>query len=731
MYPEELPTYSHATKFRALDFFPTDGSLSNETLSQHTTTVDECVAHLKFLALISDLRDVICRQNGIYGLWDESLPLTTGESYQRGLALIREKRWSIFVTKAVDRFEAWYDKFGKQTDFEAGYPLMTVHFNEKETFDPAETQGSSPFTLNNVPPLDVLMVWHAYMLNPRDFLEDCLRNRHLWLWKAGFPWEAINQCISGNLDFAAPQVARDLFKGLTGKNWDPQNDEEYKIISCPNCSITCYIPWTTSKQPGDLDHPFEDGVGFADGDFRFQCPKCSLWITNEVLKLEKFRRDAVELFKHDLPMPGTVLPANGVHHQSSEPQHTYANHILTSAIGLEKILHGTDYVKDPTKSVSDVRSIVEDVFKNRKTRKLLSSKRGKDVRTSVFQRISVRRMMGSYWENHSPFKLDLVGAVLRQGTFVKKMDDIDWLHSPALEHTMKQCIEKYDVFLQIVSKNTGKMAVPTLDVDLAWHTHQLSPLRYYCHCKLRTEMLINHDDKVLEGSLSDGFEWTSKQYHKITNGQLYSSCTCWYCEATRMASISTISATLFKSSTSAKVLKNSEELLMHHSEVGDKMVHISAHNAIAPSQETKRKDAAEMQHMKLINLFEKAARRLRKRGIIIDQPSPQKSPQSKLGDEKDTFLAWGILPKYERFFAPYAIDWNITTSKSMYHNNPACANFIKDAPGNCVSGMCAARVSAGACTNGESMGVPYGGCTAIASAAQAEANQQAAAAAAA
>jgi len=67
----------------------------------------------------------------------------------------------------------------------------------------------------------------------------------------------------------------------------------------------------------------------------------------------------------------------------------------------------------------------------------------------------------------------------------------------------------------------------------------------------------------------------------------------------------------------------------------------------------------------------------------------------------------------------------------MYHNNPACANFIKDAPGNCVSGMCAARVSAGACTNGESMGVPYGGCTAIASAAQAEANQQAAAAAAA
>lgn len=34
-------------------------------------------------------------------------------------------------------------------------------------------------------------------------------------------------------------------------------------------------------------------------------------------------------------------------------------------------------------------------------------------------------MMSRYWDNSSPFALDLVGAVVRQGTFFQKMDKLN------------------------------------------------------------------------------------------------------------------------------------------------------------------------------------------------------------------------------------------------------------------------------------------------------------------
>jgi hypothetical protein len=50
--------------------------------------------------------------------------------------------------------------------------------------------------------------------------------------------------------------------------------------------------------------------------------------------------------------------------------------------------------------------------------------------------LAVRRMMSRYWENSSVFAVDLVGAVIRQGSFVDKMHNINWLASPALSNTM-------------------------------------------------------------------------------------------------------------------------------------------------------------------------------------------------------------------------------------------------------------------------------------------------------
>jgi len=68
-----------------------------------------------------------------------------------------------------------------------------------------------------------------------------------------------------------------------------------------------------------------------------------------------------------------------------------------------------------------------------------------------------------------------VGAVLRQGTFVLKMRKIDWLHSPAAMVTMQRLIVKYHRFIRIIADNPRMIAVPTLDVDLAWVRLPISP----------------------------------------------------------------------------------------------------------------------------------------------------------------------------------------------------------------------------------------------------------------
>ena len=74
-------------------------------------------------------------------------------------------------------------------------------------------------------------------------------------------------------------------------------------------------------------------------------------------------------------------------------------------------------------------------------------------------------------------------------------------------------------------------------VDLAWHTHQLSPLSYYHFTTRKLFKFVRHDDKIEDDKLNDGFEYTSKVYQELYD-EVYSECTCWYCEATRAAHVS-------------------------------------------------------------------------------------------------------------------------------------------------------------------------------------------------
>ncbi|RAH77429.1 hypothetical protein BO86DRAFT_347466 [Aspergillus japonicus CBS 114.51] len=130
--------------------------------------------------------------------------------------------------------------------------------------------------------------------------------------------------------------------------------------------------------------------------------------------------------------------------------------------------------------------------------------------------------------------ISLVDNILRQAIFMDKMHDFLWIRSPALQGTLTRALARYERFVALFRLHPGTTLVPTLDVDLVWHTHMCSAAVYEQSMLERTGRYINHDDKLGEEILTGGFDATGRLYEAAT-GEPYGGCFCWDCEAMRSA----------------------------------------------------------------------------------------------------------------------------------------------------------------------------------------------------
>jgi hypothetical protein len=561
---------------------------------------------------------------------------------------------------------------------------------------------------------DILMVWHSHMLNPRDFLEDCIRSGKMSTYRTGFPFSAVDVCINDRtLEYTVPDKTKGLFEQRLKLNWDNLHDPPGKDLECPRCTQINTILWTEGGIGESVKEAFKESTGFADRSFATTCKHCRCLINHDRLRVAKFRSDLVELLQDKLPMPGSLYNINGVPEGPSKGRtlllHTYMlfPSLLMATLGSE-LLAFTDPRLDRCKDIDALRKQLEMKLRDRKA--ISKAHRGMFLNSSMVrpgEKVHFRRMMSHYWENFSPFALDLVGAVIRQGTFVQKMDNIDWLHSPTVMETADRLIKKYHVFFQIMLDNPSKMAVPTLDVDLAWHTHQLQPRRYY---KYSTRVISNgirifldHDDKVDENKLSEAFEWTSKMYRRATDGAIYSECTCWYCEATRAPDLYD---RIFNVGSASRARENADTLHDREdiSSDPDKNPHISAHNAVRPSSLAAQDPRiGQLQRIRLHQNYEKAIRRAEKRGRT--RPDARKSRDGGYEPYYYAPYVWGY-PVMIPYYSPYMCDPGI--SSNSYACNPSCMNVSAGAVGNCCSGTCGGGVADGSCGGAGAVGCAGG-----------------------
>lgn len=536
------------------------------------------------------------------------------------------------------------------------------------------------------------MVWHSHFLNPRNFLEDCIRYGKMSTWKTGFPWEAIDRCISNaTLDYTVSEEAQQLFETKLKFKWNNLEDQRSKEVECAYCKKVNAVPWTEAQFGETVENAFRFGNGYADNSFEVKCSRCEHIIDHGRLKVAKFRNDLQATLNQKVPMPGSFTNLAGVPegpiHRAAELKSKF---MLFPTRFIEE--HGADLKNytdgrvDWCQNISQLRERIE--IKLRYQAVLKRASGGYSRMLKPAEKTHIRRMMSRYWDNLDPFALDLVGAVIRQGTFVEKMDQIDWLHSPAVFDTMDRVIRKYEVFFKIMIDNPKNMAVPTLDVDLAWHTHQLSPFRYYNHSTstigpTQQRIFIDHDDKVDEDKLSEGFAWTSKMYRRATDGGLYSECTCWYCEATRTPDLYDRLITIG----SASRARDAADQLHDRPDISsdpNKNPHISAHNAVRPTNlyaPTTR--ASTVNFLRLKSNHQKAVRRAEKRNRA--RSGSKSGDRAAATDPYYMPYAYGY-PIMVPYYAPYMADPCINSD--VYACNPGCMNVTAGAAGNCCAGTC-------------------------------------------
>lgn len=88
-----------------------------------------CLAHLKLLAAFEALKEDIGYADGLWEIFDSRVITPQGDAVQedldpkQALSQLREKRWALYVTRAVDRYEAWWNTM-------VGEPLTENHMQD-------------------------------------------------------------------------------------------------------------------------------------------------------------------------------------------------------------------------------------------------------------------------------------------------------------------------------------------------------------------------------------------------------------------------------------------------------------------------------------------------------------------------------------------------------------------------------------------------------------------------
>ncbi|KAG9306058.1 hypothetical protein G9A89_020253 [Geosiphon pyriformis] len=356
------------------------------------------------------------------------------------------------------------------------------------------------FSSPPVPPLDVSYIWHAHCLSPIRYYED---TRRLHLNRAlnyNFPLRKLSELWKRSSEHMHER-SKQIWEKQTGKPWflDPFDNSDFEV-DCPWCAMPLQL---TSQNYVNL---------MRTPEHHEKCLQCGAFLSIDSMSAKRFLDDVADW-----------MISKGMD-EGKNPT-TRKPYIGGTLVDVKSGEADTKASKSDCEYLFDVRSahIVDMVAVQRlkssqcqwpniiKAIQFRMGELKRQWKLSNLRKGVVKRLVSSYAGLTSPFSIDLVSAVLRQREFTHKM-----VGNQAIYHadSLNQAVARYQRFLRLMRRKPNACLVPTLDIDLCWHTHLLHPRPYRKFMKTHLKRVVNHDDTIPQSTLEGAFAKTSKIWHK-------------------------------------------------------------------------------------------------------------------------------------------------------------------------------------------------------------------------
>lgn len=108
---DALPSYTAQDPSNEPSTDELNSAFSNLNISDTSPpfpSPEHCLAHLKLLHVFHAVKEDIGYTDGLFGLWDSKCEILEGKDREKLLSRMREKRWALYLARAVERFEDWW-----------------------------------------------------------------------------------------------------------------------------------------------------------------------------------------------------------------------------------------------------------------------------------------------------------------------------------------------------------------------------------------------------------------------------------------------------------------------------------------------------------------------------------------------------------------------------------------------------------------------------------------------
>lgn len=349
--------------------------------------------------------------------------------------------------------------------------LVRAEYRYFKWFNLSSGKGAKP---RYAPPLDVAFFWQAHALSPIRYYEDRKRFS-VYTYIDKIPLQKIHEARTADPD------NRDIIEWNRLMEDEPYDlaedlssgkDQGYALVTCIVCLNPIKSPWK------------EYAIWRTDHSTALQCGCCKAMFTVKHVGKANMLSDNVK------------------------KQHTTAG-LLTSARGDFIEARKEHELLLPLKEVKELPfnqglKPLDDLIKSRPRYKYNAKP---EDRERIIDAIQSTYLCTPYRAS----SIDLIQAVARQYKFAFKVTKtVNWRAPIGIVNGIK----KYADFLAVIKDNPNLTAVPTIEIDLAWHTHMLHPFEYRTFCMNYIYKIINHDDTIPEKQLEHYVDDTDKAWKR-------------------------------------------------------------------------------------------------------------------------------------------------------------------------------------------------------------------------